>query len=175
MTEFKASNGVEIRPFDDLRRGAGYSYEEVEALREFFQAERDAELGRWRWPEHPDYVVYPNKNHSVSVIDESTGVREESLTRDETNHDIPAVRNVFFRAAKAYFDAHPERKPWHDAEPGDVWELTVPGKSALFVASDDRFSVVSPPDTVPSWYPRGSSLIEAGKKIYSIKDGSLTA
>jgi hypothetical protein len=32
------------------------------------------------------------------------------------------------RAARAYFDAHPEPKPWESAAVGDVWVLTIAGK-----------------------------------------------
>ncbi|QIK61774.1 hypothetical protein G7068_00035 [Leucobacter viscericola] len=59
----------------------------AKALREFFQHERDTELGRWRWPEYPEYVVrkLPDSNpETVIVINESYGpsytfTRTESL------------------------------------------------------------------------------------------------
>ena len=45
-----------------LRRAGGdegvYTLETTEALRAFFQAERDDALGRWRDTENPDYVAY---------------------------------------------------------------------------------------------------------------------
>ena len=36
-------------------------------------------------------------------------------------------------AARAYFDAHPESKPWHDAKEGEVWAVTV-GVGPTFAA-----------------------------------------
>src|SRR5690606_17981070 len=65
-------------------RAALFLPSQVDALREFFRAEGDAELGRWRWPEHPEYVVYPvivpghemafGPDLSVMVFHEPTGV-----------------------------------------------------------------------------------------------------
>lgn len=31
------------------------------------------------------------------------------------------------RALREFFAAHPEPKPWHEAKPGEVWELTHDG------------------------------------------------
>lgn len=75
------------------------------ALREFFQHERDEELGRWRWPENPDYVVYP-RARAVLVLSESTGV-----TLRAERGQFSAREATVFGAASAYFEAHPERKP----------------------------------------------------------------
>ena len=60
MNEFTASNGVKIRPEEGY--GAVVSNltlinEEMDALREFFQAESDERAGRWRYPDEPQYVV----------------------------------------------------------------------------------------------------------------------
>lgn len=91
MTEFTASNGITIathrkdpalgfgiylsdgcssldNSFDHLNGG------EMQALREFFEHERDEALGRWRWPENPDCVVYPLKK-SVT-LDEDREFRD---------------------------------------------------------------------------------------------------
>ena len=70
MNTFTASNGVEIRPEEGY--GAVVSNltlinEEMEALREFFQAEADERAGRWRWVEHPDYVVYDTGGAEAGV------------------------------------------------------------------------------------------------------------
>lgn len=91
----------------------------VQSLREFFQDERDKELGRWRWPEDPEYVVYELTRDRVRVVLETTGnvndINRNSLTTRSDNST---------GAAKAYFDAHPVKKPWHDAKPGDTWVIT---------------------------------------------------
>lgn len=100
---------------------------EADALRDFFQHELDEELGRWRWPENQDYVVYPVETIrgqvvAVSVLNEVYGETVQ----------YPRANTVFYsgegKAARAYFDAHPESepkpKPWHDAKPGEVWEVT---------------------------------------------------
>ena len=141
MDKFEASNGITITMGPD---GEGKVYlvgrrahgdegqyldthatggpEGIDALREFFQHERDEELGRWRWPEDADYVVYPRHQDVVLVLHEGDGsgclwARERAeLLRDDT---------LFRLAARAYFEAHPERKPWHDAKHGEIWVMTV--------------------------------------------------
>lgn len=133
---FTASNGVAIDVADDLENALGYDSGQIQALREFFQHERDEELGRWRWPENPDYVVYPDLTHdhevafgdglTYTVLRESDGVMK-GYARAEDDHRGSVHRphdNPFALAARAYFAAHPEPKPWHDAQPGEVWVLT---------------------------------------------------
>lgn len=39
------------------------------------------------------------------------------------------------KAARAYFDARPEPKPWHDASLGDVWEFQIPAFFDQFAAA----------------------------------------
>ncbi|WP_431785348.1 hypothetical protein [Microbacterium maritypicum] len=102
---------------------------------EFFQAKRDEELGRWRWPEDPGFVVYYLREDGldlVGVLRESDG----SQARYD-RHDFPtseADRWLGHRdAAVAYFEAHPERKPWQAAKPGEVWILsTADGENAAY-------------------------------------------
>ena len=51
----------------------------VQAAREFFQAERDEELGRWRDPENPNMVAYRTPEDDdgcgrcILLLDENTG------------------------------------------------------------------------------------------------------
>lgn len=98
----------------------GHVSEFVENLRRFFLHERDQELGRWRWHEHPDYVIYETEDAwSLTkalrrLVNERDG--SSSLHR-RGDVELPAP-------VAAYFEAHPEPKPWHDAKPGEVWELT---------------------------------------------------
>ena len=127
---FTASNGWELR-----ENGAIYSSSKskepligaksARGLGELFQRKRDRELGRWRWPENADYVVYPNGT-SRTVINESNGhVMIISL------HDRKVMNTYldsYVGAAKAYDTAHPEPKPaWHDAKPGEAWFVELNG------------------------------------------------
>ena len=92
------------------------------ALREYFQAERDETLGRWRDPEDPNMVVYPRPDQDdsygrcMSLFDESSGEFWLAWERIAT-HDSSA----------RYFAAHPESRPWENAGPGEIWELTGAG------------------------------------------------
>lgn len=147
MNEYTASNGVTIRrtrhgylSFSNLDLGAltGITLDEEAALREFFQHERDEELGRWRWPENPDFVVYPRGVAGIRVSSESSG--DHILAVREAAMNWALGEPTFFGAARAYFEAHPERKPWHDAKPGEVWAFVSFGEElAATVTSDGRF------------------------------------
>lgn len=151
MNDFTASNGVRVVNLggkwdQSLFQFAGeipgladeicqvrevvFQDPDVIALREFFQAEADERLGRWRWPENPDYVVYPRPNH-VAVVHEQSGNALQA-TREQAD-----INTGLCRAARAYFDAHPEPKPWHDAEPGEGWLLTIDGRECAAVALAD--------------------------------------
>ncbi|GAA1578961.1 hypothetical protein [Leucobacter aridicollis] len=126
---FTASNGVRVTrrgesvklscermanrlaTFDDLNR------QDMEALREFFQHERDKELGRWRDPERPDIVVYLcDAERCVRVLDELTGVSQLYVEGQMSEY-----RGDMADAARTYFAAHPEPRSWHDARDGQLW------------------------------------------------------
>ena len=83
-----------------------YTLETTEALRAFFQAERDDALGRWRDPENPNVVVYPCLNQDdgygrvVWVLDEAEMVSGTVLD-DRHSHS----------SASRYFAAHPQPEP----------------------------------------------------------------
>ena len=83
-----------------------YTLETTEALRAFFQAERDEALGRWRDPENPNVVVYPCLNQDdgygrvVWVLDEAEMVSGTVLD-DRHSHS----------SASRYFAAHPQPEP----------------------------------------------------------------
>ena len=134
MVEFKASNGyviTDIYKSLEVRLGVvdyQLPWSMVEALREYFQAKRDEELGRWRDPEYPDYVVY--KSHifgegTVPVTPDNTYKESyiysfEEATR-KANNNIPA------RVALNYLAAHPKPAPksWHNVDKYEVWELKI--------------------------------------------------
>ena len=100
---------------------------DFKTLREYFQAERDEELGRWRDPEIPDMVVYPHDDVTITVLDEVDGERCWWTRGDEL--DAHQERFPGFDTARAYFAAHPEPKPWHAARPDcdEIWVLTIHG------------------------------------------------
>lgn len=145
MTEtFTASNGVEItitnKGDEEYLLGKGEDMpdgerrwtvatgggEGIQALREFFQHERDKELGRWRDPENPDMVVQTDKGGERAwVVNERNQQITGWVWRVDLDHSTAHAQVV--EAARAYFAAHPEPKPWHDAKPGDVWLLTFDG------------------------------------------------
>lgn len=134
-TTFTASNGIEIEISEhgyllgkgDYGSGPTYATagpEGIDALREYLQHRRDAELGRWRSKKHPNYVVYPveGKTREVRVTNEATGV-----TRSYRDHPdyLEANSQIRTLVAREYFAANPEPKPWHDAKPGEVWVLDI--------------------------------------------------
>ena len=124
MTEaFKASNGVDVSIGEEsdgtflvgkggVRRWtvATVNAEGIVALREFFQHERDQELGRWRWPENPDMVVQADEGGERAwVVNE----RDQKLTGWvwRVDLDCSTARAEVVAAARAYFDAHPKTDP----------------------------------------------------------------
>ena len=140
-----------------------YTLETTEALRAFFQAERDEELDRWRDTENPDYVVYPGSINLdwVVVLDESTGGTDVVFRQSRK----PTKNSDFRLVADRYFATHldPEPRPWEEAKPGEIWEIGLLelGPSACLVTEGDfveisgRFEVAI-----------GSSLIESGRRIW---------
>ena len=150
-----------------LRRageGSGvYTLETTEALRAFFQAERDTELDRWRDTGNPDYVVYPGSVNLdwVVVLDESTGGTDVVFKQPRK----PTKDSAFTLVAARYFAAHldTEPRPWEEAKVGEIWEIGLLelGPSACLVTEGDfveisgRFEVAI-----------GSSLIESGRRIW---------
>ncbi|WP_053386003.1 hypothetical protein [Leucobacter japonicus] len=127
--KFVASNGIRVKRTIhgsvEFGMGGNVQAKSAMALREFFQHERDQELGRWRWPENPDYVVYPTGEDSACAVDERS--RDSSVqTRDlvRLREQLEGMSGGVHGALVAFFAAHPEPKPWHDAKPGEVWEFT---------------------------------------------------
>lgn len=178
MNDFTASNGVTVSTSSmgifvshTLRAPAlsilADSY--IEALREFFQAEADERLGRWRWPENPDYVAIPRERtdtpretRRVRVIHEPSGDFMDTV-------EGSSLVGVFKDAARAYFDAHPEPKPWHGAKPGEVWELTLEGEDpAAFYPSKSMDGCFTPvmPNTGTTAVNFDWPLITAGRRIW---------
>ena len=134
MNSYTASNGVGLTITRDraVRWRPGIPPDLVSsALREYFQAERDDALGRWRDPENPNVVVYrapeddDEDGRCVLVLDELS--RATRLDWEQITLPGPADR---------YFTAHPlpepEPKPWENAKEGDYWVLTIGGEPSLW-------------------------------------------
>ncbi len=144
MNDFTASNGVRFKELNERLKwstdlypswhdigedpggdGAGYGVGSLldDALVEYYRSREDERLGRWRWPGNPDYVVYPPEpgfDFDAFVVDEVAGASSEFRRGGEFRRSS-GMRD----AADAYFAAHPAPKPWHSAEEGDVWVLTI--------------------------------------------------
>lgn len=131
---------------------------DASALREFFRAEEDESLGRWRDPERDSFVVYPQGSAGIVVLCETTGISRMFADRD----DVDGFRSSYLSpSAYAYFDAHPEPKPWGTPEAGEVWVLDVDhiGQNA-YVAGD--FSFLHADHSIPIVDPR----ITAGRRLW---------
>ena len=114
------------------------SEEEMDELRARLQAERDEALGRWRDPENPDMVCYPVAYDLDAVL----VMYEGDMTRYyATRTDWERIRPHYVsETAGRYFAAHPEPKPWDDAEEGDIWVLTRYGAEEPFFVTGGEFT-----------------------------------
>lgn len=157
MNDFTTSNGAKVvlrdyRHFDAVSvstvdKEYDLAGTHTQALREFFQAEADERLGRWRWPADGGYVVYPLTEGVVAVVEEKNGT-SGTFTRGQW------VSSPHGEAAHDYFNAHPEPKPWHDAESGDVFLVTWPG-------SEREEAVV-----VPGAWPKAWECVTSARRIW---------
>ena len=152
-----------------LRRageGSGvYTLETTEALRAFFQAERDEELGRWRDPENPNMVVYPHDDVNTTVHDETTGAylnwSREQAEDDEYSHGFG------FATARAYFAAHPEPKPWDAAQPDEIWVLTINNdREEVFRCGENGLYSLKTGNPLGSLLSCSHNKITAGRRIW---------
>ena len=150
MNDFTASNGVRIGVdlegdyrFGGTARSADYIVRRgganEQALREFFQAEADERHGVWRSASDPDVMVYRIDSDTIKLHDPSTHGNTATFRRDDSDGLGPLSR-----VARAYFDAHPEPKPWHDAKPGEGWVIDIglakyPNLQAVVVSNEGKF------------------------------------
>jgi hypothetical protein len=180
MNQYTASNGVEI----EIRstgteliitgaRALHLSAERTTALREFFRAEEDERLGRWRWPEHPTWTCYLTRLDEVLVFNEAAPAYGSFLLGRGAD-TWPYARP----AADAFFDAHPHPKPWHNAMPGEMWALTVDGEPEVpAVASSSSSGHVvftaatnEAGGTEELWLDTFPARITAGRRIWPEDD-----
>ena len=141
MNSYTASNGVGLTITRDrtVRWRPGIPANLVSsALREYFQAERDEELGRWRDHKNLDMVCYPVAYDLDAVL----VMYEGDMTRYyATRTDWERIRPHYVsETAGRYFAAHPEPKPWDDAEEGDIWVLTRYGAEEPFFVTGGEFT-----------------------------------
>lgn len=167
---FKARNGLNVRQAEnggvEVGKPGYLDYTTPAAtfaLEEFFQAKRDAELGRWRWPLNPDYVVYPDGT-SRRVVRETDGASLSVSLHDRKV--MTTYLDSYVGAARAYDEAHPERKPWEDTQYGEVWEVTHNGQVDLCrVNSRGRFEQVSGTESLVSM-PVTHRSITAAERVW---------
>lgn len=159
-SQFQARSGRTIKVGEDgtmrFHLGNGYlAPDQAMDAEEYFQAKRDEELGRWRWPENPHLVVYPRRDGAVLVLNEMS-VNGGILYRRGD-----AVSDIESEAACAYFAVHHEPKPWHEAKDREVWVLThVKGETGAFIVDGNRFEG-------GSWsLPRDAASITEGRRIW---------
>lgn len=172
---FTASNGRKVRDSDHFETGvrvsgviwAELSNEQTQALREYFLAERDKELGRWRDPEAPNNVVIPDKERpNRVVVSREDKVSYEIWWRDQVEPGKPFQGMRGYNSAKRYFEAHPEKKPWHDAEPGEWWEITFNGKTyKALVDLEKDFSYKEEGSWGAEYINNDNPSITAGRKL----------
>ncbi|KTS90698.1 hypothetical protein NS183_07925 [Microbacterium testaceum] len=153
MNDFTASNGHEILIEEERVRvidagGANvldlfdyFDQSDMQALREFFQAEADERLGRWRSAKNPVWTAVVQDGSGVVLFRHDDGQREFSVESRETqlHRWSPELREV----AREYFDAHPEPKPWHEAEADEIWRLTVNGVESAWVRRPEVWERIS--------------------------------
>jgi hypothetical protein len=110
-------------------------------------ANRDTELGRWRSPTDPDFVVY---RHGRDDIVDDPYYRECLVVdeRDGSHHRFGSDISSCYggekkEIAREYFDAHPyvEPTPWSLAKDGEIWELwdKIEDTGGTYIASKSRF------------------------------------
>ena len=163
-------NEVQVSLDEDGRihlRRAGYgngicTLETTEALRAFFQAERDEELGRWRDPENPNMVAYRTPEDDdgcgrcILLLDENTGDNHWEWERIATSG--PGLR---------YFAAHPEPKPWNAAQPDEIWALTINNdREEVFRCGENGLYSLKTGNPLGSLLSCSHNKITAGRRIW---------
>ena len=125
---------------------------------QLFLDERDKELGLWRWPENPDYVIRKKRKSGIRVMRESDGV-----LNDFTRALIYPRSDDSAKAAQAYYETHPEH-PWEGSPVGSVWKIVAasPGHHALIWLSNYR--------TWDILGPKGESFVGSENPIATLTE-----
>lgn len=131
--KFTARNGMTVLVLRDglgfhpphlpLPSTFGIDSVKVEALREYFEHERDKQLKRERVAGYPDWFVV-REGEGLRVCHEGMA-RVYGFTRDN-RHDYSYDLNgrTAHDIARLWFEANPVKKPWHAAKPREVWLVT---------------------------------------------------
>lgn len=146
---FEASNGYIVRldEMGDLEivDPDGYPVEWVRgeeliaATAEYFQAERDEELGRWRDSVAPEYSCYPHEDQQLVVIINETTGGVHTISREDPE---PEGGSEPWDVSRRYFEEHPlpDLRPWERAKVGEVWALVIEDyEIAATYGTDDKF------------------------------------
>lgn len=170
--EFKARSGRMVKVGEDgslsIDHKRGYlSPEVVMDAEEFLQAQRDLELGRWRCPTETDWVAREGlrtaDGRTVVVVNERT---LERFWFNERVRDASEDVHLAHRVGRAYFEVHPERKPWQEAKPGEVWVLSTSDghEDAFMVMAVRELGIVFEADQFRE--PLDSPDITGGRRIW---------
>ena len=164
MNSYTASNGVGLTITRDrtVRWRPGIPEDLVSsALREYFQAERDEELGRWRDPENPNIVVYAlsmmdGEDRCIRLLNELSG----ATWLDWGRVALPGP-------ASRYFAAHPKPKPCDAAQPDEIWVLTIDNDTEeVFRCGERGLYSLKTGNPLGSLLSCGSNKITAGHRIW---------
>lgn len=122
---FEASNGIKINApcvgymqweGEYTRGNMGYALTSGvgRAMAEFFQTQRDGELGRWRSKENPDWVVYPSRREGTHGVGRAIQVYSEALNKTWDVLETSPVNRIrtgtHLDVAREWFEAHPKPK-----------------------------------------------------------------
>lgn len=179
MDDFTASNGWHLASLgdgqvrlsrdvvgDSRQRVAWLTPDEAQALREYFLSQEDALNLRWRSQTASQFVVYDHGDGRVRVMRDTDG-NSYSFDRDSIHRFyLPNDAEIAFqRIAREFFAAHPEPKPWHDAQPGELWALTGWGglEQAWLRTREERWQHATSETLRLYAQPEG---IIAGRRIY---------
>jgi hypothetical protein len=155
---FTASNGVEVVTANGHLQCDGWvaavGSPAYEALTEFFLHQ----AGLWVDPVTGSLVIRrknadDSDGRAIAVI--MNGVMHFVWDHCDNRADLQEIK-------ERYFEAHPERKPWHDAKPGEVWAFT------LRDAKNEIVAMIDP--TIPGGSARTDYLhspdIISGRRIW---------
>ena len=139
-----------------------YTLETTEALRAFFQAERDEQLGRWRDPENPDIVCYP----VACDLDAVWVMYEGDWTRYHASRSgwEDVLPHYVSETAGRYFAAHSEPEPWDAVQPDEVWVLTDGDRSEVFLCGENGLYSLKTGDPISRVFP--IITVTAGHRIW---------